>query len=286
MENDTETKNIETGSEEKGKPDLKEKGKDLVGKIWGTGFSFGKKVGGDLREVFLNKDNLEEAKKMAASGISGLKGVVGRVTSKGSPEAPKSDIQEQSGDPTPPAPEKKTILEKMSIFRHGPGSKPNKGWILWEILAGLGILGYMGYQVMGTSSSTKGLNNAATAAQEAEALQAEVHSIYPTGYYVPSGDISSEIVTQKSTPSNMTTGGCSTDLCGPYPGSYFTVMPGGTTVSITLQPVTVSQCAKIIEQQAGSGIWESINGLNVTTTLDPSTVTSACGAGSVTWVTQ
>ena len=286
MENDTETKNIETGSDEKGKTDLKEKGKDLAGKVLGTGFSLGKKVGGDLREVFLNKENLEEAKKMAASGLSGLKGIAGRVTAKGSPEAPKSDIPEQPGESVPSNPEKKTLLEKMSIFRRGPGSKPNKGWILWEILAGLGILGYMGYQVMGTSSSTKGLNNASTAAQEAEALQAEVHSIYPTGYYVPGGDISSEIVAQKSTPSNMTTGGCSTNLCGPYPGSYFTVIPGGTTVTISLQPVTTSQCAKIIEQQAGSGIWQSINGLNVTTTLDPATVTSACGAGSVTWVTQ
>lgn len=255
----------------------------------------GAKVGGDLKEVFGNKENLEEAKKLFEGGKTFVGGLVSKVTKKdeGPSTAPEGTSDSSAPDSSPKTEEGgenglgsrvKGALSGLSIFK-GKGNR-NAGWILWEILVGLAILGYMGYQVMGTSSSTSALNNAATAAQEAEALQAEVHSMYPTGYYVSSGDISSNIVTQKSTPANMLTGGCTTGLCGPFSGSYFTVVPAGTNFTITLQPVTIEQCSQIIEQQAGSGIWQSINGLNVSTALSPTTIQSACGGGSVSWVSQ
>ena len=257
----------------------------------GSVTGIGKKIGGDLKEVFTNKDNLDEAKELAGKGLKMAGALVDRFKKKGETptegtpadetkggETPGAEAPAASSEPTPPP--KKSFFSGLSL------KKRSGGWILWEILAGLGILGYMGYQVMGTSSSTAALNNAATAAQEAEALQAEVHSMYPTGFYAGSGDISSNIVTQKSTPANMLTGGCSTGLCGPFSGSYFTVVPAGTTFTITLQPTTIEQCSQIIEQQAGSGIWQSINGLSVSTTLAPATVQSACGGGSVSWISQ
>lgn len=174
------------------------------------------------------------------------------------------------------------VFEKAkSLFRKG---KSDAGYVLLEILAGLFILAVAGYAVMGQRSSTSSTNQSQIALTEAEALETEVQGMYPNGYYVPSGDISSQIVTQQATPANMLNGGCSTGLCGPFTGSSWTVIPNGTTVTETLTPTTIQQCSSIIESAAGSGLFISINGLSINAAITPADAQSACGSGSISFV--
>lgn len=182
--------------------------------------------------------------------------------------------------------EKTPVIQKQKVFLN------DNGWALWEILSSIAIVAFMGLAVMGLSSSTSSSNQSTTALQEAEALQAEVQNMYPNRNYVASGDISSTIVTQQAAPANMLTGGCATGLCGPFSGSSFSVVPNGTTFSITLTPVTQQQCAAVLESASGSGLWVSINGIPMsvssggTGSISPQQANSSCGSGQIQWVSQ
>lgn len=175
----------------------------------------------------------------------------------------------------------KMFDKAKGLFGKGKG---DTGYVLLEILAGLFILAVAGYAVMGQRSSTSSTNQSQIALTEAEALETEVQGMYPNGYYVPSGDISSQIVTQQATPANMLNGGCSTGLCGPFTGSSWSVIPAGTTVTETLTPTTLQQCSSIIESAAGSGLFISINGLTINSAITPADAQSACGSGSISFV--
>ena len=175
----------------------------------------------------------------------------------------------------------KILGKAKERIRKGKG---DAGYVLLEILAGLFILAVAGYAVMGQRSSTSSTNQSQIALTEAEALETEVQGMYPSGYYVPSGDISSQIVNQQSTPANMLTGGCSTGLCGPFTGSSWSVVPNGSTVTETLNPAPLNQCSSIIESAAGSGLFISINGLSINSTITPAEAQSACGSGSIAFV--
>ncbi len=167
----------------------------------------------------------------------------------------------------------------------------NRGWILWEILAGLAILGLVGVAGMSSQRSSTEATLANNAVMEASALFQMEQGLDPGTTVTATVTLTPEIVGElKSTTAsgfgNMVncTPASSTGLCGPWPGSAFSVQESSSSpiYSVTLAGVTSSQCMKILESSSANAMFYTVNGLTPSS-ITPSSAQTACSGGSVVW---
>ena len=160
------------------------------------------------------------------------------------------------------------------------------GYVLLEILAGLFILAVAGYVGLASRNPTSNANYSAMAVQEASLILSEVYNLSPD---IPAtGNVTSLILNDRNAPSNMLA--CdppapSGDLCGPIPGSYFTVNQGAGVPEYTIMlggSVSPAECAGIVENSQMYGSWVTVNGLAVSA-ITPSAAIGTCGGGTVVW---
>ena len=167
----------------------------------------------------------------------------------------------------------------------------NRGWVLWEILAGLSIMGLIGVAGMSTQSSSKQTTLANNATMESSALFQMAQGIDLGTTVTATVNLTPEIVNElKSTTAsgfgNMVncTPVSSTGLCGPWPGSTFSVQESSLSpiYSVTLAGITSAQCMQILETSSSSAMFYTVNGLTPSS-ITPSAAQTACSGGSVVW---
>lgn len=167
----------------------------------------------------------------------------------------------------------------------------NRGWILWEILAGISIMGLIGVAGMSTQSSSTQTTLANNATMEASALFQMAQGLDLGTTVTATVNLTPEIVNElKSTTAsgfgNMVncTPVSSTGLCGPWSGSTFSIQESSSSpiYSVTLAGITVAQCMQILETSSSSVMFSTVNGLTPSS-ITPSAAQTACSGGSVVW---
>ncbi|WP_053764404.1 hypothetical protein [Leptospirillum ferriphilum] len=174
-------------------------------------------------------------------------------------------------------------MKKRPFFPHYY-CPDDRGWALWEILAAIAIVATFGIVGISSGTSSRDLSQSAQAVQEARLLLTEAQNL-TQDVAGGSASLTSLIVQESATTSNMINTGCSSGLCGPFPGSSFSVnqIAGIPSRQIVLTGVTQAECAQIVEMSGTSGVWQSVNGL-IPSAITPSAALSSCSGSSVTWL--
>ena len=189
------------------------------------------------------------------------------------------------------------MIGRGGIWGLRSSGRKSGGYILWEILAGLGILAVAGWAA--SSSSGTGQQNvlASNALSQAEGLLDIVHGLDIGTTVTSTVTLNTEVVTELS--SSTIAGlkdlvGCSplpaSGLCGPFPGSAWSVSENATAppYAFVLSGLTLAQCSTLVEIAATAVSFASVNGLvpGADASFSPSAVQSTCSGGTVTFLSN